>query len=107
MDSIKDYVEMEYQKDLISQLLKQVFVDTDETSYEEYTEMVFAKIHQQNSIRRNFKNNRGDALTHTAEYYGVTPDTVLDAFLYFNLIVENIFLIKQLSEYIKKEEKDE
>jgi hypothetical protein len=103
MESVRDYVEMEYQKDLISQLLKQVFVDASEKDYEELTEMVFNKIHLQNSIRQNFKITKEDSLARTAEYYGVTTNAVLDAFLFFNLVVENVFLTKKLSEYVKEE----
>ena len=104
MESIKDYAEVAYQKDLINMLLRQLFVGLTDQDYVEYTEMVCSKINQLNNVRRDLKTNKGDYLESTATYYGVTNDAVLDAFMYFNLVVENIFLIKQLSKYGKEEE---
>jgi hypothetical protein len=104
MESIKDYAEVAYQKDLINMLLRQLFVGLTDQDYVEYTEMVCSKIHQQNGIRKSIRTDKGDYLESTATYYGVTTDAVLDAFMYFNLVVENIFLIKQLSKYVEKEE---
>lgn len=106
MDSIKSYAELEYQKDLISQLLKQAFIGIPKERHEEMTERVFAKIHQMNQLRSIIKQSTASVIIDTAERYGSSEDQVLDSFMYFSLIVENAFLTKQLVDYIQSEDDD-
>jgi len=104
MATLGTYVEIEYQKDLISQLLKQAFINIDSELYEEMTELVFAKIHQMNQVRALLADSSGDIIEKTAGQYGASTDNVLDSFMYFTLVVENAMLMKQLAECIAKNE---
>jgi len=104
MESIKGYADLGYQKDLISQLLKQAFIGIPEERHEEMTELVFTKIHQMNDLKNSIKGQTGEIIADAAVMYDTTEEQVLDSFMYFSLIVENSFLIKQLSEMIQDEE---
>jgi len=101
IESIKGYADLGYQKDLISQLLKQAFIGIPEDRHEEMTELVFTKIHQLNDLKNNIKGQTGGAITDAAAMYDTTEEQVLDSFMYFSLVVENSFLIKQLAELIQ------
>jgi len=102
MSSVGTYVELEYQKDLISQLIKQAYIDINPEEHEEMTEIVFAKIHQMNQMRAVLAKSGEDSIARTASEHNVTTDNVLDSFLYFTLVVENALLMKQLAEYAKQ-----
>ena len=98
MDSMKNFAEIEFQKDLVSNLLKQSFIDIDDTEYEEFTDLILGKIHLMNSMRTKVEEEAGDTLAETAERYETTTDHIIDAYLYFTLIVENVFLARKLIE---------
>jgi hypothetical protein len=104
MSSVGNYVELEYQKDLIAQLLKRAYINIEPEQHEELTEIVFAKIHQMNQMRAVLAGNSEESVIKTADEYGVTVDSVLDSFMYFTLVVESALLMKVLSECIKTKE---
>lgn len=107
MNSIRDYAEIEYQKDLISQLIKQSYVGIPEEEFEELTELIFVKLHRMNDLRSKVELKNNDEISNTAEAYSTSEDKVIDSFIYLTLIVENVILSKKLKEYIEKEECDD
>jgi hypothetical protein len=103
MASIKDYAETEFQKDLISQVLR-VFPNIASEEYEEITEMVATKINDMNKMREAMNVHKGEQLDFFADQYKTTPQNILDSFVYFVLIVENVILNKSLMESMPEEE---
>lgn len=97
-DSIKDYVEASKQKDLISQLLRQSAISIPEEYQEEITENVLEKLKLTNSLRLFIKVNNSKIIKETAEVNEVSEASVIDAFVYFFLIVENVILAKYLED---------
>ena len=106
MESIKTFAEMARQKDLIHHLLRTAYPSIPEEAYEDFTEMVFNKMVQQGAQRAALESNSDGSLETTAEQYGVTKDIVLDSFMYFNLLVENVWLATQIAELLAKEDLD-
>lgn len=106
MESIKTFAEMARQKDLIHHLLRTAYPSIPEEAYEDFTEMVFNKMVQQGAQRATLEANSNGSLDATAEQYGVTKDIVLDSFMYFNLLVENIWLTTQIAELLAREDLD-
>lgn len=100
--SVKDYVEASKQKDLISQLLKQSAISIPEEYHEEITEKVLEKLKLTNSLRLFIKLNNSKIIKETAEANGVNEAAVIDAFVYFFLIVENVILSKYLEDMQNK-----
>lgn len=96
MDTIKEYVEAQNQKDAISQLLRCLNISIDEDYQEEVTEAVLVKIKAMQEVSVLVKEVNKDVIKTTAETYGVTEDSVLDSFMYFSLLVENVILHMQL-----------
>lgn len=107
MESIKTFAEMAHQKDLIHHLLRTAYPSIPEEAYEDFTEMVFNKIVQQGAQRNALEKQSDGSLEHTAKMYGTTKDTVLDSFMYFNLLVENVWLTTQIAQLLTKEDDDE
>ncbi len=96
MESIKDYAEQGFQKDLIVDILRQIVPDVSVAEYEELTEMVAYKIQFMTEYRTSLASSTEVKLAETAAKLGVTEDHVLDTFIHFSLIVENVWLAKQL-----------
>jgi hypothetical protein len=105
MNSIKEYVNESYQKDLISQLLKQAFTNISESEYEELTEMISTKLLVLNNLRDMMNKNSNDELEAAAKSFGVEKENVISTFLYFSLVVENTILTKQIGDLLCQIEK--
>ena len=101
-DSIRDYVESAKQKDLISQLLKQSFISIPPEYYEEMTELILEKLRTTNAVRKFISEKNKDIIEETARINEVTENAVIDSFVYFFLIVENVLLAKQVEELKKR-----
>ena len=98
MSTLKNYIEIEYQKVMVNDLLKQVFVNIPEEEYSEYAELVVDKLYTFRKLRETVRNmtvNDGKT-AETAKELGVTEDDMLDAFIYMIMVVENVHLLKQL-----------
>ena len=100
MLSIKDYIESGEQKDMISDVLRQIVPDIETEEYEELTEMVINKLHSINEYKAGVLIDSNSVLKNAANELDVETSKFLDTFVYFSLIVENVWLIKQLSEVI-------
>ena len=96
-NSIKDFVMSSRKKDMINSILRKSFSDVSEEEYEELTNLVFNKIDAMNEFREFLRTNADDELSKVAEEYTVDEDAVLDSFVYFVLILENVYLRNQLS----------
>lgn len=102
MDSVRSYVLEENQKDLIKQFLKQIFVDVKEPDYEELTELIATKLRELNTLRKNMEEFDEKGLSKIASEFDIDKEQIVDAFIYFSLIVENTLMLKQISILIEK-----
>lgn len=107
MSSIKDYVDENAHKDMITQILQIAFKDIDEADYEEVTEMVAAKLAYMDVYRKSLENSDEGELQKVADSFGESKETILSSFIYFTLILDNVLLQKELAEYLPDEEDDE
>jgi hypothetical protein len=104
MDSIKQYAESEFRKTLINQLLKQAFANIKLQEYDEVTELVANKIKSMTTMRESLKTASHTSIAKTASDFNVDEDSILDSFIYFTLVVENVLLTKKLLELLSNKE---
>ena len=97
MTSMSDYTKVAEHKDLVSGLLKQIFTGIDPKDYAEMTNLVSKKIHNTYLLKKSIAEDNKEYLEEAARIHGVEFNTVLDSFMLFLLIVENIGLAKQLN----------
>lgn len=102
MNSIKQYAESEFRKTLINQLLKSAFNNIKLEEYDEITELVAKKIKSMNTIRESLRSASKESISKTASDFNIDENSVLDSFIYFTLIVENVLLTKKLLEVLKE-----
>lgn len=103
MESIKDYAEKGFQKDMVTQILKQAFLNIGDEEQETITNLVIDKIDEMNSYRTDLAAKADPTLDSTADEFGISPQVVLDTFIYFTLIVENVWLTKKLEDITRGE----
>lgn len=96
--SMKDFVTDEMKKDMIGQLLSNSFPFIDKSEYPIMTELVIEKLSVMRSLRTTIAENDASVIGKVAEANKVEKDAVLDSFIYFYLITENVYLTKALLE---------
>lgn len=106
MNSVRGYVLEANQKDLITQFLKQIMSGVEETDYEELTELISTKLSDLNKLRRDMEEFDAKGLSKIASEFDIQPEAIVDAFIYFSLIVENTLLLKQLAILISQIQTD-
>ena len=107
MNSIKDYVNENMHKDAITQILKTTFKEVKEEDYEEVTEMIAAKLAYMNVYRRSLEEIDDGDLQEAADSFGVPRDAIVDSFVYFTLVLDNVLLQKELAEYLPYDEEED
>lgn len=93
---MKTYVDSEFQKTMIQQLLRTTFKNIDECEYDLLTDRIAEKLENMRKMRDTLEEKENASLTEAAEKHGVSYSAVLDSFVYFQLIVENVWLIRYL-----------
>ena len=104
MKSIKNYFEETLHKDAIVQILKTTFTEIPEEDYEEITEMIAYKLAYMNHYRDRLEMDGAIDLGKTAKAFGVPKKAIIDSFVYFTLIVDNVLLQKELAQYLPEED---
>jgi predicted DNA-binding protein YlxM (UPF0122 family) len=107
MSSIKDYVDENMHKDAITQILKTTFKEVKAEDYEEVTEMVAAKLAYMNVYRKSLEETDPGDLQEVADSFNVPKESIVDSFVYFTLILDNVLLQKELAEYLPDNEEDD
>ena len=102
--SIKDYAEDVHYKDMIAQILRAAYTNIEEDEFEEITELINAKLAYMVEYKKTLATESEESLKASAEMHGTSPDNILDAFIYFTLIVDNVIMQEELRKY---EEDDE
>lgn len=97
MESISDYTKAEEHKDLVSSLLKQIYKDIDPKYYKELTISVSKKIQSTYTLKQSIGEDNKEYLEEAARIHGVEFNTILDSFMLFLLIVENVGLSNQIN----------
>lgn len=96
--NITDYVAAEQKKVLISQIIKSTFNSIED--YEEATELVYSKLKSIDKLRDLLKQNSLEHIKEslkTENNTKVAPEQVIDAWVYFALVVENVWLSSELN----------
>ena len=66
------------------------------------TELILEKLRTTNAVRKFISEKNKDIIEETARINEVTENAVIDSFVYFFLIVENVLLAKQVEELKKR-----
>jgi hypothetical protein len=98
--SMRDFATDELKKDMIGQLLSNSFPFIDKSEYPVMTELVLEKLSAMSNLRAVIAENDASVIGKVAEANGVEKDAVLDSFIYFYLITENVYLTKALLEKV-------
>lgn len=104
--SIKDYVENVHYKDMITQILRAAYTNIEEDEFEEITELINNKLAYMVEYKKTLAAESEESLRESAEMHGTSPDNILDAFIYFTLIVDNVIMQEELRRYEEKDDEN-
>jgi hypothetical protein len=102
MTNIVDYVQSENKKNLISQIIKNTFSNIDD--YEKMTELVHEKFKSIETLRADLMTTSLDKIKESLRAENNTsntPEQIVDTLVYFSLIIENVWLVKELNKFTK------
>lgn len=102
MSTLGRFAEIEAQKGMIRHIIKTSNLEVPEEDLMPIVEAVQGKILQMHLHRDWLKRSQADSLEQVAQDHDAHVDSVLDSFVYFTLILENVLLERKLLE-----EKDE
>jgi hypothetical protein len=104
MESIKTFADDNAKKDMILAVLKESFHMIPREDYLVMVDLVFTKLASMQKYRKKMLEKDEEALRDVAESYGVDVDAVLDSYLYFLLIVESVYLQRELFKSLNRED---
>lgn len=104
MSTLGNFIELEAQKSMIRHILKSSQLDFEEDEMMEMVEDVQKKLLAMRVHREYLRIKEQDSLAKVSEDNEADPEAVLDSFVYFSLILENVWLKKQLSKWVVLDE---
>lgn len=96
MSTLGNFVELTAQKGMIRHILKTSALDLSPEELDEMVTLIQRKLLQTSLYRENLREKEAEALEKVSKEYDADAEAVLDSYVYFSLIVENVWLKKKM-----------
>ena len=98
MSTLGNFVELTAQKGMIRHILKTSALELSPEELDEMVALIQKKLLQTSLYRESLREKEAEALDRVSKEYDANVDAVLDSYVYFSLIVENVWLKKKMEE---------
>jgi uncharacterized protein YaaW (UPF0174 family) len=96
MSTLGNFIELEAQKSMIMHILKNSELKLTSEELLEISDEVQNKLLAMRIYREHLKIKEADSLSKVSDEHGADVDAVLDSYVYFSLILENVWLKRML-----------
>ena len=96
MSTLGNFIELEAQKSMIVHILKNSELELTDDELDEVSNEVQKKLLAMRIYREHLKIKEFDSLARISEEHDADADAVLDSYVYFSLILENVWLKRML-----------
>ena len=96
MSTLGNFIELEAQKSMIMHILKNSELILTDEELIEISDEVQNKLLAMRIYREHLKIKESDSLAKVSDEHGADVDAVLDSYVYFSLILENVWLKRML-----------
>lgn len=96
MSTLGNFVELTAQKGMIRHILKTSAMELSPEELDEMVTLIQKKLLQMTVYRDRLRDKEAEALDKISEDYDADSEAVLDSYVYFSLIVENVWLKKKM-----------